>query len=518
VRPEEPHEIREQPIEPATGGASGASPRQLTTPPGVSLGKGTLYNVAARVAFIASGYALQFSMARWLASAVEFGRFSVLLSLVTLARMVFSSGVPQAVSKFVAAEQGPAYSTFRRAVAIQLVASLVVWLTLLLLTPALTSFLGDPSLRRPLYLASPLIVLMALYQVNLGYVSGRLWFARQASLTLMTSLSRYAFPAALVLIGWGLDGAVLGLVISGALLAALSWTRTSEEAAPSSVSVQQFLRFSWPLVIFAFGVNALMNFDLLLLKSYFPASDHVGFYGGAANLGKAPYFAFYAFSATALPALSRHHAAGDMPRVRAELVRQIRYLALGLFPAGGLLAASAPETLALVYGRSYSAAAGPLRLLSLSTCALSLLVIMASALTACGRPRTSMVPMVICLPSQWLFGTLLIPVHGMWGAACSNLLATCLGLICAWWLIARTVGNVVQIAVFGTVIGGTLLASCTFLLLPGVGALGLLVKLSFSFLVYVAALIAFERLAPGLGLLEFRRPSAAADARRHWHS
>jgi stage V sporulation protein B len=454
-----------------------------------SLAKGTLYNVFARLAFIASGYALQFSMARWFASPVDFGRFSVLLSLVTLARMVFSSGIPQAVSKFVAAESGPSHAIYRRAVGLQLAASSIAWLALVALAPALTSFLGDPSLRGPLLLASPLVVLMAVYQVNLGYIGGRLWFGRQAFLTLVTSISRYLLPAAFVLAGWGIEGAVIGLVISSAVVAFMSWTSTPRGTAASSVSAWQFLQFSWPLVIFAFGVNALMNFDLLLLKRYFPQSDYVGFYGGAANLGKAPYFAFYAFSATALPALSRFHAAGDMGKVREELRSQVRYLMLVLLPAGGLLAASATETLALVYGKSYAAADGPLGLLSVSTCALSLMVVLASALTACGQPRMSMLPVLLCLPSQWLLGTLLIPEGGMLGAATSNLLATLLGLAVALVLAWRTIGNVVDLGVLGRIGASTLAAAVAFHALPGTGGLWLFGKLGISSIAYGLALV-----------------------------
>jgi len=265
------------------------------------MGSGTLYNLVARVAFLVSGYALQFGMARWLDSPVDFGRFSVLLSLITMTRTVFSTGVPQALSKFVAADPSSAPGTYRRGLALQLTAASIVWVLLVVATPALTSFLGDEQLRTPLWIASPLVLLMALYQVNLAYVSGRLWFGRQAFLTLIYSISRYVLPVAFVLAGLGINGALLGLLCSQVAVSLLSAVGIPRAKQASAVTTKQFLLFSWPLVISSFGVHALMNLDLLLLKRYFPTSDSVGFYSGAVNLGKAPYFAFYAFPAPLCP-------------------------------------------------------------------------------------------------------------------------------------------------------------------------------------------------------------------------
>lgn len=480
-------------------------PRQAPSPPGESapigqtereedsfapsMGSGTLYNLVARVAFLMSGYALQFGMARWLDSPVDFGRFSVLLSLITMTRTVFSTGVPQALSKFVAADPTSAQGSYRRGVALQLAAASIVWGLLVVATPALTRFLGDEQLRTSLWLASPLILLMALYQVNLGYVSGRLWFGRQAFLTLVYSISRYVLPVAFVLAGFGINGALFGLVCSQACVSLLSGVGIPREKQPSAVTTRQFLLFSWPLVVFSFGVHALMNLDLLLVQRYFPTSASVGFYSGAVNLGKAPYFAFYAFSSTALPALSRFHASGDLERFRHEVSRQVRWLILAAVPSGGLLAVSSSEALTLVYGKAYAEAAWPLSLLALSTSALSLMVVLASALTACGQPRTSMLPVLMCLPAQWLFGLLLIPGHGMLGAAVSNSLATFLGLSATLFFTWRSIGPVIGARPCMCAMVSTLVAVLAIHSLPGSVGVWVMLKIALGFAIYGVALL-----------------------------
>lgn len=454
-----------------------------------STGSGTLYNLIARIAFLASGYALQFSMARWLGSPAEYGRFGVLLSLVTLARVLLSAGVPQAISQFVAADPSAALGIYRRGEALQMAAACFVWAVFVTLTPALSRWLGDPPLRYLLWQVSPLIPLMALYQVGLGFIGGQLWFGWQALLTLIYSIARYVLAALLVLCGFGIQGAVWGQVAATAVVALWAWLIIPGGRPPSAASTKQFLAFSWPLVIFSFGVSALLNLDLLLLKRFFPSSPQVGFYSGAVNLGKAPYFVFYAFSTTTLPALARYSAQGDLGKVRGLLSRQMRFLLLAALPCAGILAATAAESLQLVYRGGYRDAAAPLALLSWSSCALSVMVVLASALTACGRPRLSMLLMLVSLPVQWLCGLWLIPKMGMSGAATSNLITTLIGLGVALAAVQRLIGNVIGFRVLGSSGVSTLLAFAALVALPAASSTWLIPKIVLGFAIYGIGLL-----------------------------
>ncbi len=467
------------------------------------MGSGTVYNLLARATFLLSGYVLQFSMAHLLASPAEYGRFGVLMSLITLARVVLSTGVPQAISQFIATDPSSAYATYRRGALVQMAGAVLVWALFLGLTPTLTSVLGDPALRAPMLVASPLIVLMAFHQVNLGYLGGRLWFGRQALLTFAYSVSRCVAALALVIAGLGIGGAVLGLLFATACVALLSWVAIPRAGSASPMTSRQFLNFSWPLMIFAFGVSALLNLDLLLFKSYFPLSDEVGFYGGAVNLGKAPYFLFYAFATTAQPSVARLHAGGDVDKARAALARQMRFLLLLGMPSAGLLAVSAPEALRSVYQTRYAVAAVPLALLCASTCALSLMVVLASGLTGCGKPRASMLLVLICLPVQCLLGMWLIPEHGMLGAASSNLVATALGLGLALILVRRALGKVFDVRTLCMTSLSSLLAMGVVYSIPTQTLGGLMVELVLGFGVYGASLL----LTRGVTLGELARVS-----------
>lgn len=454
------------------------------------MGTGTFYNVVARLSFLASGYVLAFGMARWLPSAAEYGRFGLLMGLITLARTVLSTGLPQAITRFVAAHPDAAEGTYRRGAFLQMAAATVLWALFAALVPTVSRLLGDAELQSPLWLASPLLMLMAFYQVNLGYITGRAWFGRQAFLTFAYSALRCGAAAALVVAGFGIHGAVSGLLFATGAVAVLSFFLIPcKNPGEGALPVSRFLDFSWPLVIFSFGVSGLLNLDLLLMGRYFPNSDQVGFYSGAVNLGKAPYFAFYAFASTTLPSLARLHGAGDVQRLESALRGQLRALCLAAFPCSALLAASGAEALDLVYGAAFAPAAPALCLLAFSSTALSLLGVLGSALTACGKPRAAMLIVVCCLPLQCLLGALLIPRGGMLGAAASNLAVTTCGVGVAYWLARRTVGKVWDARALSSALVSATLAGATLYVGPPAAGLWLIPKLTFGFLVYGVAVL-----------------------------
>jgi len=68
---------------------------------------GTIYLMLAQVAFVASGYAIHIGLARLLGPS-DYGIYAVVISLMTMVNLILTTGIPQAVSKYVAHEDGSA--------------------------------------------------------------------------------------------------------------------------------------------------------------------------------------------------------------------------------------------------------------------------------------------------------------------------------------------------------------------------------------------------------------------------
>jgi O-antigen/teichoic acid export membrane protein len=70
--------------------------------------RGTIYLMAAQAAFVASGYAIHISLGRLLGPS-EYGIYAVVISLMTMVNLILTTGIPQAVAKYVAHDDGGAW-------------------------------------------------------------------------------------------------------------------------------------------------------------------------------------------------------------------------------------------------------------------------------------------------------------------------------------------------------------------------------------------------------------------------
>lgn len=408
-------------------------------------GRGTLYNAAARLAFLVTSYAMHIALAHLLTPS-QYGSYGVALSLVTLARVFLGTGIPQSATHHLARAEGDeGAAAWRLGRRLQLLGSAGITVAYLAAGTLWARSLADPELETLIVLSAPMIPFMAWYQINLAYLNGKFWFGWQAAFITAYSVFRAAFVIALVVLGHAVAGAVTGLVgavVAVAVLSALKIPRAGDETA--QVTWREMVSFSAPLVVVGIGTSVLLNLDLLLLKSLAQDERAVGFYTGAMNLGKAPYWVFYAFGMTLLPAISRAYRRDGAEAANRIARRNISYLVLAALPVAAIVATSAPELLRFVYDDVYEAGARSLSLLAVSMCALSLVGVLHAVLTGIGEPRRAMAVVVVGFPVQLVLGITLIPRLGMDGAALTNLVVVALELVLALTLAQSQLGSLLD--------------------------------------------------------------------------
>ncbi len=465
--------------------------------------KGTLYIALSRVAFLASSYGIHISMA-YLVSTREYGTLGVVLSMVTLARVFLSTGIPQTASYFMAANAESAYGVWRRAAALQVGCSVVVAVIYVAAASWWTTAVGDASLVKLVLLSAPMIVLMAWYQINLAYYNGRLLFGRQAAFVTLYSVARGAFAITLVLLGYEVAGAVAGLVVAIGVVAVISYAWIPRGEGDCPVSWRELISFSVPLVVVAIGTAVLLNIDILLLQSFFPDSDGVGYYNAAMNLGKAPYFVFYAVAATALPALSKTFKDKGREAALTLARRMVSYLVIATLPVAVIVALSSPKLLALVYRHQYIAGAPALSLLIVSMCGLVLLVVLNTIITAAGSPRLAMAVVLVGIPLQIGLGCLLIPREETIGAALANLITVGFTVVLAGGFVLWRVGNVFDVGRLGKAVVAVAPVGMSLGYFDDYPAVAVPIVYAGALLVYLALLVALG----AMPLAEFRRLTA----------
>ena len=138
------------------------------------------------------------------------------------------------------------------------------------------------------------------------YSHGKREFGKRAVAMNAQSLGKVAGVYILALMGFGLQGAVSGYVISYGLALAVAYAYSRERGQRASAfPASDLISFAIPVVIFSILLSLLMNLDIFFVRGLLKDAEAAGFYTSALALTRAPYFVFYAFAITLLPIISR---------------------------------------------------------------------------------------------------------------------------------------------------------------------------------------------------------------------
>jgi O-antigen/teichoic acid export membrane protein len=401
------------------------------------VGKGTIYNIIARLVFLISGFAIHITMAYYLTDPRDYGTLGVILSMITIAYMFLSAGLPQATSKFIAQEEKHADAILKKALIIQCVFSAIVTAIYIGGIPLWTFLLNDKSLTKYILVSAILIPLWGLLQIYLSYFNGKRLFGLQSFFLGLYSVGRFVIAFVLVLFGMKIFGVLLGFIISVSLTLILTTFSAKMKESDLEYNGRVLINFAIPLILFSIGSSLILNLDILLLKHFFPDSPIIGYYTGAMNLGKAPFSIFYAFSVTVLPTVAKALGDNDFEKARGLVNKNLSYLLFLSIPSATMVLATSEKLLDFVYPSAYTEASRSLGILIFSMSALAVLYSLSSIITAKGKPILSMIIIFLCIPVQVGLSLFLIPRYQMNGAAYSNLLTVSIGVMIASFFVFK---------------------------------------------------------------------------------
>ncbi|MCQ8894653.1 MAG: oligosaccharide flippase family protein [Methanolinea sp.] len=177
-----------------------------------------------------------------------------------------------------------------------------------------------------------------------------------------------------------------------------------------------------------------------ILVGYFLDTTEVGYYRAPLQLAALSLFVATSLSASLFPRMSRWYIQAEIDSIRHALRRALSYSLVIAVPMviGGLLLAD--RLLYFLYGSPFVVAAPAFSLLLAAQVGAVFFTLDAMALGASGYPRQ--VFSVNALASLVLVGgeLVLIPLHGITGAAIAVLLASCCRAGTARWIMEREIG------------------------------------------------------------------------------
>jgi len=465
---------------------------------GNGMGSGAFSLMLASAVFLGSSYVIHFWLGRYV-GAEAYGTYGVILALMSNTTLLLTTGFPHAVSKYVAEDSDKLGGILRASTRLQLVICLVIFALYCGLAGRIANLLGDPGLTfyiRISALVIPFYAFSAIYAD--GYLNGLREFGKQAIAVVGSSFAKVAMVFALVLLGLGVKGAILGYLFAALVGLLLGWRLLGPVGRNgTNFDWKELARFGVPATLFAAMIYLVMNVDLYAVKAITveDVDTQTGLYTAAATIAKVPYFIFGGLAAALLPSISRATADGDFGLTASYVNHSVRFMLLVLLPAVLIMSATSSELLSLVYGDEYTEAARPLSILVFGLALLTVFLVLSHMVMGSGRPGVVFVIASSLVAMDIALNVVLVPRHGLVGAAWATTLTGVIGTIAAaGYVLARFralvgVRSVVKIG----------LASAA------VYAVALRVSLSASFLplVYVALFAVY------FGLLvimrEFRR-------------
>ncbi len=481
--------------------------------------RGTAYLAAAEVVFVISGWIIHVGSKRIL-GLVEYGTFGILLSLLTHYRIFLATGVNRAVSREISREPSRDRSIRRGALKLQLGLGLGLGLAVWLAAPGLSGIWGDPRFTGYIRLTAFFLPAFGIYSVYRGVLNGHTLFGAEARVSIIYSGLKVAGLFSLIFLFSALgrdrvSGAVGGYLaaVTGAvfLARALCPPAGGEDGPPFPLG--KIAAFAFPVVLFSFIISLVQHLDLYFVRALLPEeAEAAGLYTCAQQFARIPYMFLYALSLTIFPVVAGRIAiAGGETAAAATIRRALRGGLLVVLPLAALIGANARSLLGWVYGPDSAAGSAALEVLIFGQTLLALLLVLATVITARGRPWVSFSLVTATLALAGILNNYLVPEAGIRGAAIATTVAAGLGMAGAGVIVYRLFGALFPPAATARIAAA---AALVFALGRWWAPAGWLLPPALATLagVYLLVLFGLRELTPGDGkmiLSLFRKPPPA---------
>ena len=404
---------------------------------------GTIYLLFSQAVFLSSGYAIHIGLARLLGPS-EYGIYAVVISLMTMVNLILTKGIPQAVSKYLAHNDGNVYVIMNTALKIQLVLSLVIFSVFFLSAGQIALLLNDDSLS-PFIRASAFIIPgYAIYSILLGYLNGLQEYKMQAIISISYSIIKVTFILTLVLIGYAVRGAIIGFVFApmATLLLVVylkrhNWIRgwinekkikDFRSFVPQKVLAKHIVSFSVPIILFSVAINLIINIDLFFVKTYLTNHD-VGVYAAASTISKVPFYLLTGMYVALFPVISRTTFRNEIEKTQKYILDSLKYSLIVLIPVVLIISISSNELITILYSNKYADGGLPLIILIIGLGFYSLLFLFTTILNGSGMPQISLIMGLIVLGLDILLNFILVPEYHLIGAAVATSIACFIGFV-----------------------------------------------------------------------------------------
>ncbi len=374
---------------------------------------GILYLSFSTLAFVVSGYVINI----WLGKSLgpeAYGIYGVVITLLTTINLFQTSGLPQATSKFIAAEEDKENEILKSSLVLQIISTLIITLAYYLFAYPIANLLNDISLVPYLRLSSLIFPFYGIFSLYSGYYNGRHHFKKQATINIAYSISKLFAVIGLAYM-YHLSGAIGGFIVAP-VIALLFGFKTPDKSI-NHFPYKKLINFSIPLIMFAFFSMIQQSLDLYFVKAHLLSNQLTGFYAANQNIARIPFYALGAISTVLFPVISKSIGEKDVRKTRETVSQAIRFTLIVLLPLSFLFSATSKQIIQLLFSKEYLPGALSLSVLVVSFIFLTMFSIFANILNGAGLPYKSAIISVVGVTVTAIFCYILVPIYGLVGAS-----------------------------------------------------------------------------------------------------
>lgn len=348
---------------------------------------------------------------------------SVLAVVVFVSNLGIATSAARYVAEYRATDPGQIHHVVRKSLAYLLVTSTVTALVLVLVHGHVASILDEPGLTSLLAVGAAYVVATSFVTYGRTLLQGLERIHRCSHMVVALSVAKLGFVAALVLLGFGALGALVGHVLALALAACLGGVYLYRELASLEVAERaedglggRILRYSVPIV-FTRGSDMLDKQVDTILVGFFLTPVAVGYYVVGKQVVTFVQAPASALGFTVSPTFGNRKAADELVEAARVYESTLVYVLLLYLPAAAGIAIVAEPAIEYTVGSDYLGAVPVLRILACFVVLQAMMQVTSSALDFLGRARTRAYAKGSTAVANVVLNVLLIPEFGVVGAA-----------------------------------------------------------------------------------------------------
>lgn len=425
--------------------------------------KGIILHTLAKVVFILSSYTIHFFLGKIL-DAETYGTVGTIITIINFGYLFLNNGVRQAVSKEISKKSFNTSDIVKKAIVIQLGIALIAMVVIWLVSAPLSISFGNASLTSYIRMTAAIIPFMGLYFVMLGIFNGLQQFTVETKiLTVYPLLKLFIVP--FVYFG---DNAIfdveVGFLVSAIIIFCLCAYKlcqirvvadgTTKEKIDWRFFAKSSLNFSSIFV----AASIIMNVDTLIVKMTQSNHSNVGYYTGAVNFAKVPYYLLNAIFLVMLPVITAYYNQGKIEKVRTAIKNIFVSISALVFPIVTIISASAHDLLILFYREEYAMAGSALMLLIFGTFFLGMTILVNMLIAAVSKNKFCFFMSLFMLGVEIVTCCLGSIFWSITGAALACLVTCFVAFILSIAFLYKKIGNVASSKMLINVLISTILS------------------------------------------------------------